>query len=169
MRTARDGRVRRLTLILGLVILVAAAALVWTQRLTPSAEADGNQRFDDLVIELDQQLRAKHGDVCGEIISLLPDGEAKPHGLASGAEVPLAAVAVLNEKSRTSLDAFEGRSVNVSDISLVSRDSTSEVLSGGREVLGKAIKATYLTGGARGVDRWQVTDIAHFYACPAGA
>ncbi len=165
MRSERSGSMRRLALLVGLAFLLAAAALVWTQRLASFTEADESKKYEKWVSDLDQKLRAQHGDVCGEMISLLPDGEAKPHGLAPDTELPMAAVGVLTEKARIGLDAFEHKSVGGSDVSLISEDRTSEVLSGGREVLGKAIRAMYLTGGGKGVDRWQVTDIAHFYAC----
>lgn len=165
MRKAADGRLRQVVLLLGLIFLVAAAVVVWTHRFTPLAGAGGEKHYEDLVYELDQKLRAEHGDVCGELISLLPDGKAKPHGLDSGDEMPIEATNMLIAKFPIGLEVFERRAIDVNGVTLISEDRTSEVLSGGREVLGEATKITYLTGGGKGVDRWEITDIAHFYPC----
>lgn len=167
MREATDRRLRQGAILLGLMFLVAAAVLVWTQRLTISAGASGEKHYEDLVFELDQKLRAEHGNVCGEMISVLPDGESKPHGLVASSDLPSTAVNVLAENSQDGLEAFERRSIDASGITLISEDGTSEMLAGGSQVLGSAVKLTFVAGGQRGTDRWEVTDEAYFYMCPS--
>jgi len=155
------------TLLVGLVLLVAVAIVVWTQRFTTSAGASGEKQYEDLVYELDQKLRAEHGDVCSEMISVLPDGEGKPHGLGASSDLPSSAVNALAENQQLGLEVFERRSIDVSGVSLLSEDETSEVLVGGRPVLGSAVKLSFIAGDQRGTNRWEVTDEAYFYMCPS--
>ena len=65
------------------------------------------------------------------------------------------------------ISAFEIKRIDAKGILLLSEDATSEVLSGGRTVIGKAVQFSYLTGGAEGSNRWEMTEEASFYACPS--
>lgn len=64
------------------------------------------------------------------------------------------------------ISAFEVKRIDAKGILLLSEDATSEVLSGGRTVIGKALQFSYLIGGAEGSNRWEITEEASFYACP---
>lgn len=64
------------------------------------------------------------------------------------------------------ISAFEVKRIDAKGILLLSEDATAEVLSGGRTVIGKAVQFSYLTGGAEGSNRWEMTEEASFYACP---
>lgn len=164
-----DGGLRRVALLAGLALLLGASAFVWTQRIAPSVIADGDNHYEDHVFELDQGLRGQHGDVCGELVSLLPDGDIASHGLKSDSELPSGIVDALTSNVIGGRTAFEDKFVDTSGVTLISRDETSEILSDGKVVLGKAVKVTFLTGGAKGVDRWEITDEASFYRCPASS
>lgn len=149
-----------------LVAVTGAAVAVWSTRASAPTFATADQSFAEVIYDLDRHLQEEHGDSCGEIATSHPDGDFGAHGLATDADLPAKVTALLVGADVGPLSAFEVKRIDAKGILLLSEDATSEVLSGGRTVLGKALQFSYLTGGTEGSTRWELTEEASFYACP---
>lgn len=149
----------------GLVAVVSVAIAVWIVRTSPPTLALGDKSYDEVIYDIDQRLQKERGDVCGESVTISVDGDEGSHGLAADSELPAKVTALLVSADVGPLSAFELKRIDAKGVLLVSEDATSEVLAGGRDVLSKAIQFTFVTGGAEGSSRWEITAESSFYAC----
>lgn len=148
-----------------LVAVVSAAIAVWVVRTSPSTLALGDKSYEEVIYDIDQRLQKERGGVCGESVTTTVDGDEGSHGLAADSELPTKVTALLASADVGPLSAFELKRIDAKGVLLISEDATSEVLAGGRDVLSKAIQFTFVTGGAEGSNRWEITAETSFYAC----
>ncbi|MYB51252.1 MAG: hypothetical protein F4X77_03475 [Acidobacteriia bacterium] len=157
-----------------LVIIVAAAAMVW---LTRSSErpvlAISHMSLNEIDSRLYAELKAIHGgEVCGEMETSTPDASGYSARLAAEHEggLPSQRVIDLLEAEEHSFDQVDDYHIAGSRIAFVAYAETKErdslvTLASGRQVHGSVSVMHALSGGERGEDRWEFVHRSSYWIC----